>query len=200
MGAARCECSARGSWCSRAVLTAGSGRPRGRARCARMWGDLRDGVSGVPCCLGTRWRLRRHTHSVWTACSGAKSPLLMVCSLLSYRESRLRFCRSWNVFTRRQLILLALRRLQAEGRLVTRPPWALPEGQGLHLQATATELQALPFWTRAPAAEQTREGLAFLWPQKLRRRLGSRTPGHHNTATNCHRLEPSLEPTPWRRT
>lgn len=56
------------------------------------------------------------THRVWTDCSGAKSPLLIVCSLLSYRESRLRFCRSWKVFTRRQLILLALRRLQAEER------------------------------------------------------------------------------------
>lgn len=43
---------------------------------------------------------------------GANRPLLIVCSLLSYRDSRLRFCRSWKVLTLRQFILLALSSLK----------------------------------------------------------------------------------------
>lgn len=43
---------------------------------------------------------------------GANSPLLIVCSLLSYSDSRLRFCRSWKVLTLKQLILLAFSSLK----------------------------------------------------------------------------------------
>lgn len=52
------------------------------------------------------------THRVLIERRGAKSPLLMVCSLLSYSDSRLRFCRSWKVLTLRQLILLAFSSLE----------------------------------------------------------------------------------------
>lgn len=52
------------------------------------------------------------THRVLMERRGVKSPLLMVCSLLSYSDSRLRFCRSWKVLTLRQLILLAFSSLE----------------------------------------------------------------------------------------
>lgn len=52
------------------------------------------------------------TYRVLMERRGAKSPLLMVCSLLSYSDSRLRFCRSWKVLTRKQLILLAFSSLK----------------------------------------------------------------------------------------
>lgn len=51
------------------------------------------------------------------------------------------------------------------------------------------------------AAEQ-REGLAFLWPQTLRRCLGMGMGmwGHHGRCTTlCHHLEPPLEPVPGRK-
>lgn len=63
------------------------------------------------CCLNPV-----NTHRVLMARSGANSPLLIVCSLLSYSDSRLRFCRSWKVLTLRQLILLAFSRLKKEVR------------------------------------------------------------------------------------
>lgn len=44
--------------------------------------------------------------------SDEKVPLAMVCSLLSYSESRLRLWRSWNASTRRQAILLAFSNLK----------------------------------------------------------------------------------------
>lgn len=47
---------------------------------------------------------------------GANRPLLMVCSLLSYSDNRLRFCRSWKVLTLRQLILLAFSSLRHKRR------------------------------------------------------------------------------------
>lgn len=52
------------------------------------------------------------TYRVLIERRGANSPLLMVCSLLSYSERRLRFCRSWKVLTLKQLILLAFRSLR----------------------------------------------------------------------------------------
>lgn len=53
-----------------------------------------------------------YTYSVLMERRGLKSPLLMVCSLLSYNDSRLRFCRSWKVLTLKQLILLAFSNLK----------------------------------------------------------------------------------------
>lgn len=52
------------------------------------------------------------THRVLMERRGANRPLLIVCSLLSYSDSRLRFCRSWKVLTLRQLILLAFSNLK----------------------------------------------------------------------------------------
>ena len=51
------------------------------------------------------------THSVCMDLSEEKVPLAIVCSLLSYRESRLRFCRSWKASTRKQFILFAFSNL-----------------------------------------------------------------------------------------
>lgn len=48
---------------------------------------------------------------------GANSPLLIVCSLLSYSDNRLRFCRSWKVLTLKQLILLAFSSLKHKENL-----------------------------------------------------------------------------------
>ena len=53
-----------------------------------------------------------YTYRVLMERRGANSPLLIVCSLLSYSDSRLRFCRSWKVLTLKQLILLAFSSLK----------------------------------------------------------------------------------------
>lgn len=54
-------------------------------------------------------------HSVCMALSDEKVPLAMVCSLLSYSESRLRLWRSWKASTRRHAILLAFSSLRDGG-------------------------------------------------------------------------------------
>lgn len=53
-----------------------------------------------------------YTYRVLMARRGVNSPLLMVCSLLSYSDSTLRFCRSWKVLTLKQFILLAFNNLK----------------------------------------------------------------------------------------
>ena len=67
--------------------------------------------------------------------SGANSPLLMVCILLSYSESRLRFCRSWKVLTLKQLILFAFRSLKHKEETSQHPFTYLTS---LSLRATQT--------------------------------------------------------------
>lgn len=53
------------------------------------------------------------THSVWIARSEVKVPLARVWILLSYSDSRERFCRSWKALARTQWILLAFSNLKA---------------------------------------------------------------------------------------
>lgn len=58
-----------------------------------------------------------YTYRVLMERRGANNPLLIVCSLLSYSDSRLRFCRSWKVLTLKQLILLAFSSLKHKKNL-----------------------------------------------------------------------------------
>lgn len=51
------------------------------------------------------------THRVCIARSEVKVPLARVWILLSYRDSRERFCRSWKALARTQWILLAFSKL-----------------------------------------------------------------------------------------
>lgn len=64
-----------------------------------------------------------YTYRVLMERKGLKSPLLMVCSLLSYNDSRLRFCRSWKVLTLKQLILLAFSNLKHTQLLLFTQPF-----------------------------------------------------------------------------
>lgn len=81
----------------------------------RALGSSGRACSGVACehALGTlvaAWACAGtpgHTHSV-DGLQRGEEPLLMVCSLLSYRESRLRLCRSWNVFTPQAVDLVGI--------------------------------------------------------------------------------------------
>lgn len=68
--------------------------------------------------------------------SEVKVPLARLWILLSYRESRERFCRSWKASGRMQLILLAFKSLGAETN------WEVREWQGL----TFTQPAPSPSW------------------------------------------------------
>lgn len=90
---------------------------------------------------GARKR-ERGAHSVWMARREVKVPLERLWILLSYRESRERFCRSWKASGRMQLILLAFKSLGAE------TGWEIREWQGL----TLTQPAPSPSWPWTLAA------------------------------------------------